>query len=134
MNIFERAIRNKLRFSSSVGDITAEQVFDLPLTAKGEKPSLDVLARAVHSELKAMDEVSFVDEKPNPRKIELELQLDILKHVIESKKADRDAAAKRVENEERRKRLLAALANKQDAALANMSQEEIKAELDKLGA
>ena len=135
MNIFERAARGKLRFQSSVGDLTTEQVWDLPLTAaKSGRPDLDGLARAVHSELKAMDEVSFVVAKPDPRKTDLELKLDILKHVIAAKLAAVAAAEKAAASAERKRNLLDALANKEQAELAGMSKEQIVAELSALEA
>ena len=134
MNIFERAARCKLRFESTVGELSTEQLWDLPLTAKGDRVDLDKLARAVHTELKGLDEVSFVDDsKTNPRKISLELRLDILKHIIESKKASKLAAEKAVETSKQKDRLLAALASKDDQKLASMTTEEIQAELAKLG-
>jgi hypothetical protein len=132
MNIFERASRAKLRFPSSVGDLTTEQLWDLPLTAKNERPNLDFLARAIFSELKSLDEGSFVTLKPDPRKIDLELRLDILKHVIAAKLEDKAAAEKAAENAERKRKLLSALASKEEAELAGMSKEQIEAEIAKL--
>jgi hypothetical protein len=134
MDMFEKATRNKLRFESSIGNLTVEQIWDLPLTSKNDRPNLDGLARAVNLELKNLDEVSFVETKPNPRKTELELRLDILKHIIAFKLAERSAAEKAAENAERKRRLMAALSAKEDAALAGMSKEEIEAEIAKLTA
>jgi len=48
MNIFERAARAKVRFSSAVGELTTEQLFDLPLTATGNRLSLDAVARDIY--------------------------------------------------------------------------------------
>jgi len=132
MNIFERASRRKLRFVSVVGDLTTEQLWDLPLTAKGERPDLDKLARYVARELKELDEGSFVKKEPNEAKIEMELRLEILKHVIEAKLTAEAAREKMAENQERKKRLLAALAAKDEASLQGMSKEQIEAEIAKL--
>ena len=132
MNIFERASRRKLRFVSVVGDLTTEQLWDLPLTAKGERPDLDKLARYVARELKELDECSFVKKEPNEAKIEMELKLEILKHVIEAKLTAEAAREKMAENQERKKRLLAALAAKDEASLQGMSKEQIEAEIAKL--
>jgi hypothetical protein len=134
MNIFERASRSKLRFPSSVGGLTTEQLWDLPLTVRGDKPNLDATARAIHSELKGIDEVSFVDEKPNPRKIELDLALEVVKHVIASKLADKAAAEKAAETSARKRKLLDALASKEEQKLVSMTKEEIEAELAKIDA
>ncbi len=134
MNIFERASRDKLRFASSVGDLTTEQLWDLPLTAKENKVDLDKMARGVNRELRSLEEGSFVTLKPDPRKIEMELKLDILKHVIESKIAAKAAAEKAMETAERKRKLLAALSSKEEAQLAGMSKEEIEREIAKLDA
>lgn len=134
MNIFERAVRAKLRFASSVGDLTTEQLWDLPLIAKGERPDLDKLARFVNSGLKSLEEGSFVNVTPDPRKTEAELRLDILKHVIASKLSDKAAAEKAAENAERKRKLLAALASKEEAELVGMTKEQIEAEIAKLAA
>jgi hypothetical protein len=134
MDIFERAARGKLRFASSVGDLTAENIWDLPLTAKGERPNLDGIARAVFSELKSLEEGSFVTVTPDPRKVEMELRLDILKHVIAAKLEAKATAEKAAENAERKRKLLAALASKEEAELTGMSKDQIEAEIAKLDA
>lgn len=134
MNIFERASRKKLRFASCVGDLTTEQLWELPLTAKGDKIDLDKMARGVNSELKSLVEGSFVTLTPDPRKTELELKLDILKHVIDAKLADKAAAEKATQNAERKRKLLAALASKEEADLAGMTREQIEAEIAKVDA
>ena len=132
MNIFERAARIKLRFASSVGDLTTEQIWDLPLTEKGQRPNLDTLARAVFTELKSLEEGSFVTLKPDPRKADLELRLDILKHVIAAKLEAKAAAEQAAENAERKRKLLSALASKETAELAGMTKDQIEAEIAKL--
>ena len=134
MDIFERASRAKLRFDSVVGDLTTEQLWELPLTAKGERPDLDKMARGVNTVLKSIEEGSFVTLKPDPRKVDLELRLDILKHVIQSKLEAKAAAEKAAENAERKRKLLSALASKEEATLAGMSKEEIEREIAKLDA
>ena len=134
MNIFERASRASLRFASVVGDLTTEQLWDLPLTAKGDRPDLDKLARAVNGELKSIEEGSFVNLKPDPRKTDLELRLDILKHVIQSKLDAKAVAEKAAENAERKRKLLSALASKEEAELVGMTKEQIEGEIAKLDA
>jgi hypothetical protein len=132
MNIFERASRKRIRFPSSVGDLTTEQLWDIPLSARGDKVNLDKLARSVNSELKSLEEGSFVSVIPDARKVDLELKLDILKHVIASKLADQAAAETRAANAERKRKLLAALDSKETAELQGMTREQIMAEIAKI--
>ncbi len=131
MNIFERAIRRKLRFSTNRGDLTTEQLFDLPLISN-DSFDLDNVARDISRELRDINEGSFVNAKPDPRKTELELQLEIVKHAIESKQADIAAAEKRQATVEKRRRLVDALAAKEGEELAGKSREELLKELEEL--
>lgn len=129
MNIFERASRAALRFPTTVGLASTEQLWELPLTSKGNAPDLDKVARVVFTELKQIEEGSFVQLKPDPRKAELELKLEIVKHVIASKIADADAAQKAAETKARKQKLLAALAAKEDNELAGKTRAELEAEI-----
>lgn len=135
MSIFEQATRKQLRFESPQGELTTEQLWELPLTSKSEsKANLDSLARMTSRELRSLTEDSFVTLKPDPRKQALELALDVLKRVIEVKLQEKDAALKAAENADRKRRLLAALSRKQDTALEGMSEEQLNAEIAKLEA
>ena len=98
------------------------------------RPDLDKLARAVFSGLKSLEEGSFVTLTPDPRKTEAELRLDILKHVIQAKMDAKAAAEKAAENAERKRKLLSALASKEEAELVGMSKDQIEAEIAKLDA
>lgn len=129
MEIFERASRMKLRFPTLVGDITTEQLWDLPLTGRANQPDLDKTARAVNTALKSVTEESFVDIKPNPLKVQLELALEIVKHVIAAKVAAAEAAKKAMETSQRKQKLLAALAAKEDIELTGKSRAELEAEI-----
>ncbi len=135
MDIFERAARTKLRFPSNlapIGELTVEQLWDLPLTGKAGRIDLDTLARATFGELKGIEEASFVDTKPNPNKVLLELRLDILKHVIKAKQDAAVAAEKAAATRAYKEKLLHAKSSKEEQKLANMSEAEIDAELAKL--
>ncbi len=135
MNIYERAARAKLRFTSTgtpTGELATEHLFDLPLTSTGNRASLDKIARDVHGQLKQFDECSFVETKPNPEKIAMELRLEILKAVIESKKADAKAAETRAQRAQLRERLTEALATKEGEQLKGKSVDELRKQLAEL--
>lgn len=134
MNMFELATRKKLRFPSSKGELTVEQLWDLPLIAgssvtRDVKCDLDTVARSVNAELRGVTEETFVSVKPDPRKADLETKLEIVKHVIASKIADADAAKTAKDRAEKRRKLVDALAAKDDQALTSMSREEILKQL-----
>lgn len=136
-NLFELASRQKLRFSSAKGDLTVEQLWDLPLIitspTRDVKADLDTLARSINHELKAQAEESFVVTKANPAKDRLELALELVKHIIGVKLAEAEQAKKALENRAERQKLLAILGQKEDAALAELTPEQIKARLAALG-
>lgn len=131
VNLFEAASRKQLRFTSSKGLLTVEHLWLLPLTsANGD--SLDKLAMAANRELRELAEDSFVESKPNPRKAELTLQLDILKHVIGVKQAENAAKLADTQRKTQIAQIEAALAEKQGDALKGMSAEDLEQKLKDL--
>lgn len=130
-NLFQLASRQKFRFQSIKGELTTEQLWDLPLTARGGF-DLDSVAKQVAAELKAAGEESFVKKNSNPVKTKLEAKLEIVKHVIAAKLEDVEKATKASQNQEERQRLLAVLNRKQDAALEELTPEQIQARLAEL--
>lgn len=132
MNIFEKATRQKLRFASTRGELTIEQLWDIPLLAKnGNGFDLDTIAKSVNRELKEVAEESFV-ATANPARTTLELKLEILKHIISVKLDERSKAEKAESNRAERERLMEILQKKKDAQLEDLSVEEIQARLDAL--
>lgn len=136
MNIFEAASRRKYRFSSSKGDLTVEQLWDLPLAitspTRDVKADLDTIARSVNAELKGVTEETFVAIKPDPRKADLETKLEVVKHIIAVKLKAQEDAKSAAERAEKRRKLIDALASKEDEALAQMSREDILKQLSDL--
>lgn len=132
-NMFERATRKQLRFASDRGDLSVEQLWTLPLTRRSPQVTdLDGLARAVNAELRSVTEESFVVTNPDPRKGDLELKLEILKHIISVKLQDAETAKTAADRAARKQQLLEILSRKEDEALSSMSRDEIMAELEKV--
>ncbi|MAT51417.1 MAG: hypothetical protein CMK32_09575 [Porticoccaceae bacterium] len=133
MDIFAKATKIKLRFDSSVGALAVEQLWDLPLTSE-RKVNLDGLARAVNRELKETAEESFVQTKPDPRREQLSLQLEILKFIINFRLDENRKKTQAAQLETERERLKSILETKKAQALENLSVEEIEQRLASLGA
>jgi hypothetical protein len=131
MNIFEQATRRKLRFASMRGEVTTELLWDIPLTSKTGF-DLDSIAKGVNKELKATAEESFVATEHNPAKVELEIKLDVLKHIIAVKLAEAEDRKKASERAAEKQRLLDILHEKKDEALKDLSVEELQQRLDAL--
>ena len=123
--MFKKATRLKLRFETSRGVLTTEDLWDLPLQ------ELNTIAKSLNKTLKSIEEEDFLEEINNEDKI-TKMQFDIVKHILDTKKdesnAMKDAAAKKIEKE----KLLAILAKKQDSCLENLSEAELKKKINKL--
>lgn len=124
MNIFERAIRNKLRFPSNKGELTTEQLFDVPLRSTNGF-NLDSVARSINSRLKESQATSFVDTEAADDK--LQLQMDVVLAVIDDKKRREAAAEKAAATLAQKKLYEQALAKKKLEEIESMSAEELEA-------
>jgi len=127
--MFDKATRLKLRFPSPKGALTTEDLWDLPLTAMAGRPSLDDTAKAIYKSLNE-GEVSFVSESKVDEKGRL--CLEIVRHVIAIKQAERAAAAEAYERSARKQKVMEAIARKQDEQLSSASLEELQAIMDAL--
>lgn len=130
-NIFETASRTQLRFTTHKGQLSVEDLWDLPLQSTRGNLNLDDLAKAVNANLKNSEVESFVN-KSAPANVEERLRLEILKHVIAVKMLESEEKANARANKERKQMLLNALAEKRSENLSNMSEEEIQAQLEAL--
>jgi hypothetical protein len=124
MNIFEFATRNKLRFASSRGLLTVEQLWDVPLRSSDEF-NLNAVARLASKAWKDVSEDSFVETAKTPEHARLETALEVVKYVINAKLFDEAAAKKRAENKLQKDKLVQILAEKQDGKLAALPEKEL---------
>jgi hypothetical protein len=133
MDLFETASRKKYRFPSEIGDLTAEQLWDLPLLRSQEaRPyptDLNTVATRINEELKGVTVDSFVQVDPVPGRKDIENRLELVKHVIKVKVDAAEAAKRRAERDAQRRRLLDALADAEARELGSMSRDEIMAKL-----
>ena len=123
--MFEAATRLKLRFDSSKGQLSVEDLWELPLTS-AKNANLDDIARGLHRQLKNGDDVSFVNVAQKSDEV-VQLKFDIVKHVIDVRLAENEAARAASANREKKQQLMAIIAQKKDAALQGTSLEELEA-------
>ncbi len=126
MSIFEKASREKLRFSTSKGQLSVEDLWELSLK------DLDTLAKGVNAKLKESQEESFIATR-NTKDSELELKLDILKSVIKTRLEEKETAKVKAENRAKREFFETLLEKKKTQSMETMSIEEIEAQLQTLG-
>lgn len=133
-DIFQQAAKQKLRFSTRLGPLSVEQVYDLPLTTRsGNGFDLDQLAQAVDSDLKASSVQSFV-KKTTDRNKQDQLRMDIVLFIIQEKVEAQEAATKRAATAAERAKLIDALAQAEEKELGTLSQADIRAKLAALDA
>lgn len=127
-NLFERASKYKLRFKTDGrpnGQISVEDLWDLSLEA------LDKLAKALNKQKKESEEESFI-KKPSKASTLLNLQFDIVKHVIEVKLVEEEEAKTRAQKAAKKAQLLDLIGRKELQSLENKSIEELTKELEAL--
>ena len=81
MNLFEHASRNKLRFASPKGDLSVEDLWDLPLTSTTGKANLDDIARDLYHQIDSKAVISFVN-KVNETIREANNKFEIVKTIM----------------------------------------------------
>jgi|688.fasta_scaffold1399464_1 hypothetical protein len=118
--MFELASKIKLRFQYK-GIIGVEDLWDLQLI------DLNEIAKKVNRQLKNLDDEDFIsgDVKVTKEKENLQLQLDILKHIIAIKIEDRELKLKARERLEKRKHLQELIYDKQNKELSEKSLDEL---------
>jgi hypothetical protein len=131
LNIFEYAAKNKLRFATERGLLTAEDLFDIKLSNQAG-PSLDKIAISLDEEL-SKTEKSFV-KKVTPQNKELQIKLDIVKHVISVKQDQEEAKVAAAARATQRRILQEAIAKKKLEAIDNADLASLEAELAKIDA
>lgn len=123
--LFELAARNKMRFPFR-GMISVEDLWDLSLT------NLDLVFKTLNAEAKKSEEESLLNTKSKEDE-EISNKIDIVKYIVNVKLEEKRARDDARKNAEMKQRLLEIKAKRQDAALENMSDEDLDkmlAELD----
>lgn len=123
--MFEKASRLKLRFSSSKGQLTVEDLWDLPLLSTDGTLDLECLAQEHHSEVKQSKGKTFVKKKSTADSTAV-LKMGIIKHVIEVKLDEEEKRKLAAEKRKNKARITELIAQKQDEELADKSIEELQ--------
>jgi len=124
MNIFEVAIRTKMRFQFK-GIITVEDLFDLNVR------ELDLIFKGLNSQLKQVKEESLLNTKTKQDQ-ELDTKIEIVKYIVKVKLEEENSRLLAKEQKEKKQKILEILSDKQDQDLQNKSVDELKAMLDSL--
>lgn len=129
MDTYKFAAQTRLRFPSVRGDLTVEQLFQLPLKSQTGF-DLDSVAKSINTQLKGVSEESFVeDTSSNPQKNSLTVALDVVKDVIKTKQDENRAVVLKSQKAAERKKLLDAIGAKKDEVLTKASLKELEEKL-----
>lgn len=123
-NIFEYAVRNKVRFPFK-GMISVEDLWDLSLT------NLDSIYKTLNKQVKQSEEESLLTTKTNID-TELEVQIAIVKHIVSVKLAEQEVREKATAKKAQKQKIMSIIATKEDEALQNTSVEDLKKMLEEL--
>jgi hypothetical protein len=129
-SIFEQASRKKIRFESVRGQLHVEDLWDLPLTSKDDRPNLDAIAIELHRKIEAQGTTSFV--KTAKKDEILQLKFDIVKHVIEVRQAENEEKTAEAGKRVQREKLDRLIQDAEDKELANLPVDELKKMRDAL--
>ena len=124
LNLFEVATRNNYQFPFR-GMINVIDLWDLSLT------NLDSVFKTLNAESKKSQEESLLVTKSKEDE-EISNKIEIVKRIVIVKLAEKKAREDAKKNAEKRQRLLEIKAKRQDAALENMSDEELDKALAEL--
>ena len=123
--MFEEAVRNKYRFSATIGMLNVEDLWDLSVE------HLDVVYKRLKSELKKVEEESLLNTATDSDK-EVQHKIDIVKYVFDTKIAEKEARVQSREKAARKQYLLSLLKEKQSDEYKGKSVEELQQLIDQL--
>lgn len=123
-NMFEVATRTKMRFPFK-GMISVEDLWDLSVQ------NLDKVFKTLNSQRKEAQEESLLNVKSSEDEV-LDTQIAIVKYIVGVKLEEQAARVKAAENKEKKQKIMALMAKKDDEEMENMSREELQKLLDEL--
>lgn len=123
MDNFKEASKQRLRFSTTRGSLTTEQLWDLPLT------ELDTLAVNLDAEHKESGKKSFLTTRSVKDKT-AKLRFDIVIDIMNTKQEEAEAARIKNETRERNKKIISIIEEKKDEALKGKTIKALQTMLE----
>ena len=124
-NLFMIATRNKYRYPYK-GLISTEDLWDL------SPQDLDSIFKTLNSQLKALGEESLLIEVEDKGAAVLRNKIEIIKYILRNKLEEKARNRQAAANAAKRQRIMEVIASKEDAALRDMSVEDLTKMLDEL--
>ena len=131
MSIFEQASKDKLRFQTVKGNLTVEQLWDLPID-KGEVNIYQLATELlVDTQNKPEQALSFFKKTTSKNEL-AQLKFDIVKHIVTTKVAEIEDKTNEAVKQSEIAELDKLIAAKEAEAKAGLSLDELKAMKAKL--
>jgi len=124
MDNFKEAVKRGVRFNTSRGSLSTEQIYSLSMS------SVAIIVKSLKIELKKNndDDLSFLDDTTISDPI-LELKFNVAKDIYLDKKADRDLLKSESETKLHNQKILELIKKKQDEELGDLSIEDLEKQL-----
>lgn len=123
--MFEKAIRNKIRFSYK-GQLSVEDLWDL------SQSELNEIYLPLKSQLDQAEKGSLLGDKPKSMDV-INYKIEILKYIATVKKDEANKKEEAVSRKQKKAKLLDLLERKENSELEAKSSDEIKALINDLG-
>lgn len=123
-NLFIAATKNKYRYPYK-GSISTEDLWDLTPQA------LDEVFKKLNSNLKMFGEESLLKSEDSATSV-IRNQIEIIKYILNVKLEEEAAVKQEAINANKRQRIMEIIASKEDAALNDMSTDELRKMLNEL--
>lgn len=125
-NLFEIATRNKMRFPSTKGELSVEDLWDL------SDKDLDVVYKNLKDqEVKSSEESLLDDANVDPK---LTTAIGIVKYIFTTKRNERLEAKEFIDKKRNQQLYIDALSRRKLKDIDNMSVEELEAKIAELDA
>jgi hypothetical protein len=124
MSIFKQASKKQLRFETSRGQLSVEQLWDLKMTP------LATLIKFLKDKLSVSDtadDMAFLETTATEADKTLQLKFDVAKAIYVDKKEERDTVRNKAQDKEHNAKIDALIAQRQDKDLEGMSIEQLEA-------
>ena len=123
-NLFEMATRNKLRFPSTKGELSVEDLWDL------SDKDLDVVYKNLKDqEVKSSEESLLDDANVDPK---LTAAIGIVKYIFTTKRNEKLEAKELIDKKRNQQLYIDALSRRKLKDIDNMSVEELEAKIAEL--
>jgi hypothetical protein len=132
-NIFLRASRLRLRFGSPNGQLSVEDIWDIPLsTTRSNKASLENIGAPLLARQRELAEGAsiFAETTPSPEKTKVDLQVAILREVAQIRQAENKAKTQAAAKASEKARLEQLIREREGNELP---LDELKKQLAELG-